>query len=435
MREFVGAVARILRDAGHQAWLAGGCVRDKLLGRSTEDYDLATDAPPARVKQLFPDAKAVGAQFGVMLLPAPAGKVEIATFRTDMSYADGRRPEAVRFETDPRQDVVRRDFTINGLLEDPFTGEVLDYVGGRDDLKEGIIRAIGDPAQRFREDHLRMLRAIRFAARLGFVIEPATMAAIQQYAPGIRRIAAERVRDELSRILTEGGASRGMELLDESGLLVQILPEVAAMKGVPQPPQFHPEGDVWVHTLLVLDAIESGDLALYLAALLHDVGKPPTMTTTDRIRFNGHAEIGARMTEEILTRLRYPNELIERVVSHVANHMKFRDVPRMKESTFRRFVRAPQFGELLELHRADLVGSLREPQDYEKVRRRWEALPAEALRPPVLLTGNDLIAMGFPPGPRFKTILEQLEEAQLEGQVRNQAEARKFVLERFQSKA
>lgn len=430
-REAAARIALRLREAGFAAYFAGGCVRDRLLGRPIKDYDLVTSAIPSEIAGLFPEARGVGAHFGVLLVPAGEWRFEVATFRSDLSYLDGRRPEAVRYETDPRRDVERRDFTINGLLEDPSSGEVLDFVGGREDLVRGLIRAIGDPHRRFAEDHLRLLRAIRFASRLRFSIEPETWAALREHSPSITRVAPERIRDELTLILTEGGARLGMELLEGSGLLEIILPEVARMRGVEQPPEFHPEGDVWVHTLLVLDALGPCEPTLALAALLHDVGKPPTFTRDSRIRFNGHAELGARMAEDILRRLRYPAALVERVAANVASHMKFMDVPRMKESTFRRFVRQPHFEELLELHRVDLLGSLKPPAGYEQIKKRWQSLPVEALRPPALLTGNDLLAMGYLPGPQFRLMLEAVEEAQLEGKAVTPQQAREFVLRRW----
>jgi poly(A) polymerase len=426
-------VAHRLKDAGFGVFYAGGCVRDRLLERPVKDIDLATSAQPGEVRGLFPDAIEVGAHFGVVLLRRGGEQVEVATFRSEGDYRDGRRPEQVTFETDPRRDAQRRDFTINGMFEDPFTGEVLDYVGGHADLRAGILRAIGDPVERFQEDHLRLLRAVRFAARLGFALEAGTRAAMKTEAASIARISMERVRDELALILTEGGARRGLELMEETGLLRELLPEVLAMKGVEQPPQFHPEGDVWTHTLLVMEAVGVCPLPLALGALLHDVGKPPTMTREDRIRFNGHADVGARMAREILTRLRFPNDVVDRAVSHVANHMKFSDWPRMKESTFKRFVRAPGFGELLSLHRADLAGAFRPLDSYESLKQRWQALPPEALRPPALLTGNDLLAMGYRAGPAFAEMLAALEEEQLSGRVHTREDARRFVLERFPS--
>ena len=298
--ELARQIVTRLKASGHQAYFVGGCVRDLLLGGAPKDYDVATDAQPSEISALFPKSDLVGAHFGVVLVHDSGAQVEVATFRSDHAYVDGRHPEAVDFETDPRQDVLRRDFTINALLLDPDSDEVLDFVGGRDDLRNRIVRAIGDPETRFREDHLRLLRAVRFAARLNYQIDPATMRAIQRLHSQILKVSAERIRDELSRILTEGGARRGFELLDETGLLADILPEVAAMKGVAQPPEFHPEGDVWTHTLLMLDQLREPSVTLALGVLLHDVGKPPTFRVADRIRFDGHVEKGVEMAEAIL---------------------------------------------------------------------------------------------------------------------------------------
>lgn len=412
-------IVQTLRRHGHSAFWVGGCVRDLLLGLTPKDYDVATSAIPEQVLACFPNGQRIGAHFGVILVSS----VEVATFRSDHAYTDGRHPSAVRFESDPRQDALRRDFTINALFLDPISGEVHDWVGGRDDLKNGIIRAIGDPRLRFAEDHLRMLRAIRFAARFGYAIDPATLAAIRDAAPLIRRISAERIREELTRILTEGGARRAFELLDQTGLLQQILPEVAAMKGVDQPPQFHPEGDVWTHTLLMLEAMGKTNITQALGVLLHDVGKPPAFRRTDRIRFDGHAELGARMAAEIMTRLRYSAEQIRQVEALVANHMRFKDVPRMKESTLKRFLRLPRFDEHLELHRLDCLGSLRPPDTYEQTLARFQALPPEELTPPKLISGKDLIAAGFTPGPRFSQVLQAVEDAQLENRIHTPSEA------------
>lgn len=424
-------VARTLRAAGHLVFLVGGCVRDALLGLPTHDLDLATSAPPDTLQALFPDALHVGASFGVVLLRRNGRELQLATFRSEDSYLDGRRPAAVRFETDPRLDVLRRDFTINALLQDPFTGQITDYAGGLDDLQSRTIRAIGRPADRFAEDHLRLLRAVRFAARLGFDIHPDTFSAIQSLAPAIRAISPERVRDELSRILTEGHARRGFELLDASGLLAEILPEVARMKGVRQPPEFHPEGDVWIHTLGLLERLESPSLELALAALLHDVGKPLTQTFEDRIRFSGHDRVGAALAREILARLRYSNSTIDAVVSFTAQHMRFKDAPRMTDATFKKFVRQPQFDTLLELHRLDLLASQRPLANYDAVRRRKDTLPPDQLHPAPLLTGRDLIVMGYTPGPRFASVLHALEEEQLDGRITTRAQAEEFVRAAF----
>ncbi len=428
-------VARALRAAGHHVFLVGGCVRDHLLGLPLHDHDLATSATPSLLTTLFPDALQAGAHFGVVLLRRNSREVQIATFRSEDSYLDGRHPDSVRFETDPRLDVLRRDFTINALLQDPFTGEITDYAGGLDDLRNRTIRAIGDPSARFSEDHLRLLRAVRFAARLSFDIHPATFAAIRALAPAIANISPERVRDELSRLLTEGHARRSFELLDESGLLPEILPEVARMKGVRQPPEFHPEGDVWVHTLGLLERLESPSLELALAALLHDVGKPPTQTFQDRIRFSGHDRVGAALARDILARLRYPNETVDTVVALTAQHMRFIDAPRMSGATFKRFVRQPVFDTLLELHRLDLLASQRPLASYDTVRLRRRQLQPEELHPPPLLNGRDLIAMGYTPGPAFAKVLHALESEQLDGRISARAQAEDFVRRFFLNSA
>ena len=420
-----------LKARGSVAYLVGGCVRDLLLGRQPQDYDVATDARPEQVLELFPKAQLVGARFGVVLVGEETAEVEVATFRSDHAYQDGRHPTAVEFETDPRQDVLRRDFTINALLLEPETGQVLDFVGGRADLEAGLVRAIGDPQARFREDHLRLLRAIRFAARLGFQIEPATWAAIQRERESIRTTSAERIRDELVRILTEGGARRGFELLDQSGLLAILLPEVAAMKGVPQPPEFHPEGDVWTHVLLMLGAMRDPTPTLALGVLLHDVGKPGTFSVQERIRFDGHAELSARMAVEILTRLRFSNDQIRQVEALAARHLRFKDVTRMRQSTLKRFLRLERFEEHLELHRLDCVASHGLLDHYSFVRSKLEEIPQEQLRPQRLLTGHDLIRAGYQPGPAFSRMLKAAEDAQLEAQIHTPDEALDLVRSLF----
>ncbi len=425
------AVIAKLRSGGHRAYLVGGCVRDLLLGVPPKDYDVATDAPPDRIMDLFPNSGRVGAQFGVVLVRSVFSQVEVATFRSDREYSDGRRPDAVHFEADPARDAQRRDFTINGLMMDPDSGEVVDCVGGRADLQNRIIRAIGDPEARFREDHLRLLRAVRFAARLKFQIEPATLEAIRNNRTLISKVAAERVRDELIRILTEGGARYGFELLDSTGMLPAILPEIATMKGVEQPPQYHPEGDVWTHTLLMLEQLDHPTPTLAMGVLLHDVGKPPTFRVTDRIRFNGHVDEGVRMAHAILHRLRFSREEMEQIEALVANHMKFKDVGRMKESTLKRFLRLPKFEEHLELHRLDCSSSNRNLESYEFVKRKLQEFPDEHLQPAPLLTGDDLIAAGYPPGPRFAEILTAVEDAQLEGRLHTSEDAMRLVREKF----
>ncbi len=429
--ELARQIVTRLKGSGHQAYFVGGCVRDLLLGGEPKDYDVATDARPGEISALFPKSDLVGAHFGVVLVHDSGAQVEVATFRSDHAYADGRHPVAVDFETDPRQDVLRRDFTINALLLDPDTEEVLDFVGGRDDLRNRVVRAIGDPETRFREDHLRLLRALRFAARLNYQIDPATLRAVQRLHGQILKVSAERIRDELSRILTEGGARRGFELLDETGLLADILPEVAAMKGVAQPPEFHPEGDVWTHTLLMLQQLREPSVTLALGVLLHDVGKPPTFRVADRIRFDGHVEKGVEMAEAILTRLRFSNDQIRQVAALVANHMRFKDAPQMRESTLKRFLRLENFPEHLQLHCLDCLSSHGSLDNYQLVKEKMEALPPADLKPPPLITGDDLIAAGYKPGPAFSRILASVEDAQLESKIRSSEEALALVRAQF----
>jgi putative nucleotidyltransferase with HDIG domain len=431
-RELANSICDTLQKHGHQAFLVGGCVRDLLLGREPADYDVTTDAHPERVLELFPDGITVGAQFGVVLICRNASKVEVATFRQDVGYSDGRHPDQVVYAEKPQDDVSRRDFTINGLLMRHDSGEVLDFVGSKDDLKAGLIRAIGEPARRFAEDKLRMLRAVRFAARFGYRIEPRTFKAIRQHAHEIQIVSAERIREELTKLLIEGAARRGFELLDETGLLQQVLPEISAMKGVPQPPEFHPEGDVWIHTLLLLQGLSlSAPRTLAWGALLHDVGKPPTFRpaseTGDRIRFDNHADIGARMAAQICKRLRFSNDEAEQIQALVANHMKFKDAAQMRQSTLKRFVRLPRFDEHLELHRFDCLASHGRLDAYKLVRDFLSQTPPEHVRPTRLLTGDDLNEMGYRPGPEYQIILGALEDAQLEGTLSSREEALAFV--------
>jgi poly(A) polymerase len=446
LREFATTIVQTLRQRGFQACLVGGCVRDLLLGREPRDYDVATDATPKQVMEIFPETYAVGVQFGVVLIPPPAGEraavaseetskssaVEVATFRSDLGYSDGRHPDEVRFSKTPQEDVARRDFTINGMLMDPLSGEVLDFVGGRKDLDAGIIRTIGDPEKRFGEDKLRMLRAVRFAARFEYQIEPATFAAMRDLAEQIRVVSRERVREELTRMLTEGHARRAFLLLDESGLLRQVLPEISAMKGVQQPPEFHPEGDVFVHTLLVLENLPNPcPMTLAWGALLHDVGKPPTFRVAERIRFDGHVEVGVKMAEEICARLRFSNDEAEQILALVDNHMRFGQATRMKESTLKKFIRMPRFDEHLALHRADCLASHRNLATHEFVRQKREEIPPEKMRPRPLVTGDDLIAAGHRPGPKFREILNAVEDAQLEGRLGSRDAALEFVRREF----
>ncbi|MGA3335337.1 MAG: CCA tRNA nucleotidyltransferase [Terracidiphilus sp.] len=506
-------IVETLRAAGYEAYLAGGCVRDLLLGREPADYDVATSATPDVVLEMFPRTFAVGAHFGVVLVATCGGAdgagapdasqevpidgsrggkpvIEVATFRSDLSYSDGRHPDAVRYTKTAEEDVRRRDFTINGLLLDPLKAflhelkplsleggnvraetrtlrekaaadpstaplvkdasgsaqddkalegraglraAVLDYVGGLADLDAGVVRAIGRAEQRFEEDHLRMLRGVRFAARFGFELEAQTLLAIRSLASRIHAVSRERVRDELTKMLTEGHARRAFELLDETGLLGEVLPEVARMKGVEQPPQFHPEGDVWVHTLMLLEQLEAGcSMTLAWGALLHDVGKPPAFRRApERIRFDGHVEIGAAMGAEICRRFRFSNEETRQVLALIENHMRFMDAQRMKESTLKRFFRLERFEEHLALHRMDCLAATGNLENWEFVRERFSSMPEAVVRPRPLITGRELIAAGYVPGARFREMLRAAEDAQLEGTVATAEEALKLVRERF----
>ncbi len=430
------SIVETLRAAGHQAFYAGGSVRDRLLGRVAKDFDVATSATPEIVLQVFPRTFAVGAHFGVVLVAAPDPddparelQTEVATFRSDGAYSDGRRPDSVRYAADPPEDVALRDFTVKYMLYDPVAGQLLDFVGGQADLHAKLIRAIGDPARRFTEDKLRMLRAVRFAARFGFTLEPATEAAIRAQAAAIHQVSPERTRDELTRMLTEGRAAYAFELLDRTGLLREVLPEIDRMHGVEQPPEWHPEGDVWVHTLLLLEKLEAGaSPTLAWSALLHDVGKPPCQRWDgDRARFNGHAEVGTRMAEAICARLRFSNEDTAQISSLVANHMRFGDVGKMKQSTLKRFLRLPRFPEHLELHRMDCLSSHKILGLYDLAKREYETTPSEEVRPSLLVTGRDLIAAGYRPGPLFKQLLALAEDAQLEGRIRTREEGLALV--------
>jgi putative nucleotidyltransferase with HDIG domain len=411
-------VVRRLRERGRLAYLVGGCVRDRLLGIHPKDFDIGTDARPEEVMGYFPRSQFVGAHFGVVLVRGEIGQqVEVATFRSEGLYSDGRRPDEVRFESDPALDAQRRDFTINGLMEDPLSGEIIDFVGGKADLEAKVIRAIGDPRNRFQEDYLRMLRGVRFAARLRFVIEPATLAAIQEYAPCVSQVSAERVRDEVVGIVASGAPRRGLELLDAAGLLIHILPEISAFHGVQQPPEFHPEGDVWVHVSLMLEQMHQPSTTLAMGVLLHDVGKPSTFRIAERIRFDGHAEVGAAMAKQLLIRLRFSTEDIEQITALVANHMKFKDVKQMRLSTLKRFLRLAHFTEHLELHRLDCLASHGHMDAYNFVRAKLAELSEEEMRPPRLVTGDDLLREGYTPGRRLGNALAAIETAQLEGEI------------------
>ena len=431
-RELANSLCDTLERHGFQALLAGGAVRDILLHRVPTDYDVATNATPSEVLRLFPQGLDIGAQFGVVLVRQDSHKVEVATFRSDIGYSDGRHPDQVVYSQTPEEDVQRRDFTINGLLMRHDTGEVLDFIGGRNDLAAGIIRAIGEATRRFAEDKLRMLRAVRFAARFGYTIELKTSVAIRKHANEVQIVSAERIREELTKLLTEGAARRGFELLGELSLLPQVLPEIAALKGVPQPPQFHPEGDVWIHTLLMLEGLPPGvSPTLAWGVLLHDIGKPPTFRsaaeTGDRIRFDGHVDVGVRMADELCRRLRFSNDDTDQIKALVANHMKFKDVAQMRQSTLKRFVRLPQFDEHLELHRLDCQSSHGKLDAYNTVRAFLARTPPAEVRPPRLLSGDDLKDLGYTPGPEFQKMLTTLEDAQLEETVQTRDQAFEFV--------
>ncbi|MGH9775374.1 MAG: CCA tRNA nucleotidyltransferase [Candidatus Acidiferrales bacterium] len=435
-RELSERICRKLGEEGYDAFLVGGCVRDMLLGREPADYDIATNATPDEVQKRFPGSLTVGAQFGVIVVTEDGAEVEVTTYRSDVGYSDGRHPDRVVYSRSAKEDVMRRDFTINALLMNPASKEVLDFVGGRADLQAGIVRAIGQPEDRFTEDKLRMVRAVRFAARFGYKIEPATFAAIAKLAPQIHQVSPERLRDELSKLLTEGKAPKAFELLDESGLLGELLPEVERMKGVEQPPQFHPEGDVWTHTLMMLEGLAAGaSPTLAWGVLLHDVGKPPTFRsaaeTGDRIRFDHHVEVGTRMAEGICQRLRFSNDETAQVMALVANHLRFKDVAAMRQATLKRFVRLERFEEHLELHRLDCLSSHRMLDSYGFVQRFLAETPPEDVRPARLITGEDLKEMGLVPGPKFREILLAVEEAQLEGSLKDRATALEFVRQTF----
>ena len=429
MEKTAREVAARLRERGHIAYFAGGCVRDMVRGLTPKDYDIATDARPEVVQKIFPRTYAVGVHFGVIIVLENDFQFEVATFRSDEAYVDGRHPSAVRFSS-PEEDAKRRDFTINGMFYDPVAEEVIDFVGGRADIAARMVRAIGEPAQRFAEDRLRMLRAVRFATALDYKIDSQTWDALLASAPSINQISAERIRDELVRIFLSPNRLRGWDLLDSSGLMRAILPELEAMKGVLQPEQFHPEGDVFQHTRLLLQFLqETVSVPLVFAVLLHDVAKPVTATVdkTGRIRFNEHDRIGAAMTEAIMRRLRFSGAEIEATVEMVRQHMVFKDVPKMRVAKLKRFMARPTFDDELELHRVDCESSHRMLDNYEFLLRKREEFANEPIIPPPLLRGDDLIALGLKPGPKFGEILEAVETRQLEGTLRTREEALEWV--------
>ena len=430
IKEEATKVISKLQQSGYLAYFAGGCVRDLLRNQVPTDYDIATNALPDQVTSLFSKTRSVGAHFGVIIVISGEFAFEVATFRNDGSYGDGRRPESVEF-TSPEEDVLRRDFTINGIFYDPIEGSTIDYVNGQEDIESGTVRAIGDPESRFREDHLRLLRAVRFAARFDYQIEENTWAAICSHAEEIKNISEERIRDELSKILTDPNRVRGFDLLVESGLMKAMIPEILDLKGCEQPPQFHPEGDVFVHTRLMLTLLKDDpSLSLVLSVLLHDIGKPSTYSydeESERIRFNGHDRIGAEMASDILKRLKFPNKVIEAVTEMVANHMTFKDVQKMREAKLKRFMARPTFEDETELHRVDCLGSWGGLDNYDFLNQKRTEFDNEPIIPPPLLTGNDLIGIGWEPGPRLGEVLTKVQDMQLEKNLNSKEEALDWV--------
>jgi poly(A) polymerase len=424
-----------LRAKGFEALYAGGCVRDRLLGAEPHDYDVATSARPEQVEALFPRTVPVGAQFGVILVLEGDAEIQVATFRGDGAYHDGRHPESVHY-TDAKGDALRRDFTINGLFYDPLKNEVLDFVQGRNDLEKNLIRAIGNPEERFSEDKLRLLRAIRFATTLGFTIDPETWSAILKWAPEIHAVSAERIRDEFCKILLSPNRLHGFDLLDQSGLLRMILPEMEQLKGCDQPADFHPEGDVFVHTRLMLSLLpEKVSLPLVLSVLFHDLGKPATRVVdeTGRIRFNGHEGVSAEISLRIMQRLRFSNEVIDAVLPAVRLHMSFKDVPNMRIATLKRMMARPTFDDELELHRVDCLGSHGMLDNHALLIAKREEFSQEPLIPSPLLTGDDLITLGWKPGPKFAEILQSVQTLQLEGKLTSRDEALRWVSSEYKS--
>ena len=427
------SIVQRLQHSGFTALYAGGCVRDRLLGAEPHDYDIATNARPAQVQALFPRNVAIGAHFGVISVIESGADFQVASFRADGLYLDGRHPETVTFSS-PEEDAARRDFTINGLFFDPIAERLIDYVGGQVDLAARRIRAIGQAGDRIREDRLRMLRAVRFGTTLGFDIESATWRAVCENAPAIHEVSAERIREELVKIFVSPQRVRGFDLLDESGLLREILPEIDALKGCEQPPQFHPEGDVFVHTRIMLGLLPAeASVPLVLSVLFHDIGKPRTfeIDATGRIRFSGHDRQGAEMTVQLMNRLRFSRAEIDATVEAVANHMVFKDVKQMRVSRLKRFMARPHFEDEMELHRVDCASSHGMLDNYEFLKTREKEFASEPLIPPPLLTGRDLIALGMKPGPRFSEILEAVQSRQLEGELTNSEEALAFVQKEF----
>ena len=423
-------IVQTLRRKGFEAYFVGGCVRDLLLKKNPKDFDVATNATPKQVSELFRKTVGVGAQFGVMVVILEGNNFEVATFRADKGYKDGRHPTGVRF-TDAKEDALRRDFTVNGLFYDPITRKVMDWVGGELDLRKKMIRAIGDPGKRFTEDKLRMLRAVRFASVLGFKIEPKTLSAVKKSSPTIREVSYERVRDELVKMFTGPDPGRALTLLEKTGLLKEVLPEVYKMKGVQQPKAFHPEGDVFVHTRLLMEQLKNSSVVLAFGCLLHDVGKPDTFKRSDRIRFNGHDRVGASITQKILERLRFSNDLKDQIIACVDGHMRFKDVKQMRESTLKKFLQRETFETELEQHRIDCLASHGDLSNWRFLKKKIKTLSREQIRPVPLISGRDLLAIGYSEGPFIGKILKSAEEAQLEGSLTDKDAALRWVRANF----
>lgn len=427
-------IAKILKSNGHQVFFAGGCVRDFLMRQEPQDFDLATTAKPEDVERLFAKTIAVGKQFGVILVMEGEDCFEVATFRQEGRYGDGRHPDEIRF-TSPEEDALRRDFTVNGLFFDPFEGKVLDYVAGQEDIKRRVIRAIGDPMQRFEEDKLRLFRAVRFASTLNFEIEKPTWDALCRMSGEITVVSPERIRDELIKILTRPGAARGYTLMSDCGLMRVILPEIEAMKGVQQQPEYHPEGDVFIHTRMLLEKLDQPSLSLAFGALFHDIAKPKTFAVREgRITFYEHEHIGVKMTEEIMRRLRFSNDQIRDVCACVGNHMKFANVQQMRSGKLKQFVSRPTFTDELEMHRIDCLSSHGMLDNYKFLGGKLKEYEKEDLKPKPILTGYDLQALGMKPGPEMKPLLEELYELQLEGQFPDKAAALNWVQKKLQAR-
>ena len=433
LRKNAEEIVRTLTEKGYIAYFAGGCVRDMIMSIEPKDYDITTNAKPEDIKRLFKRTILVGEKFGVIVVVKDGINYEVATFRSEIGYKNGRHPDKVIF-TDEKEDVKRRDFTINGLLFDTLENRIIDYVGGKDDINNKIIRTIGNPFERFNEDKLRMMRAVRLAVKFDFDIEENTFNAVKCKGFEISEISKERIRDELVKILTEGAAERGIKLLDKAGMLKVILPEVADMKGVEQPKIFHPEGDVFTHTVLMLDLMENPSVELAMAVLLHDIGKPETFEVKDRIRFNEHTDVGVKIASDICKRLRFTNKEIEYILNLIKNHLKFKDVMKMKKSTLKRFLSMDKFEEHLELHRLDCLASHKNLANWEYCKKMMKEITIEEVKPERLINGDDLINAGFTPGPLFKEILNYIEDEQLEGRIKDKNEAMNLVIQKFGEK-